>query len=1103
MKNGAKFFVTAMAMLWSVGIAVAQSQTGRITGRITDPSGAAVAGVEVVATDEATGVATKGVSSATGVYAIPFLAPGRYRIEASHPGFKRYERRGVALGTSEVLPLDIELELGSVSETISVEAAAPLLESTTSDVGQFIEAKTVTDMPLNGRRALALVALSAATVWVSYGGEAKPNFSLAGGRTQSQMFWLDGGAGQNMRLGVGQVDIDPPVEVIREFRVVQNTYAAEFGGSAGGLIISTTKSGTNEFHGSLFEYFRNDKMDARNFFAATKPPLRYNLFGGTLGGPIRRNKTHFFGGYEGTRRSTGLVDVLTVPTPEQRQGDFSQTTNAGGALTRIFDPATNQVIGGRNVRQPFPGNRIPASRLDPVAMKLVEFYPLPNRPPTNLAGANNFVGNYARTFTRDNITARLDHAFSDRNRFYARYMFNRDPLRFTSVLPNPIADRNNNSERHQNMILLADTHTVSPTLLTDIRVSISDRTFHNVSQGLGSKGPELLGLRGAPSGAFPTFSVAGIVQLGAGTHERVQIPIRQQQFVNSWTWVRGSHVFKYGAEVRRSTNLDILRPSISGNFSFTTQPTALEGTANTGFAFASLLLGFPNSFSLRNTEPLDRYSFYLAGYFQDDWKVTPSLTLNLGLRWETDTPIIDRNNRMNGFDMRAINPVSGTPGVVRFAGLDGWPREPYSTDWNNFGPRFGFAWKILGSEKTVLRGGFGVMYAHPFDHGVPNLASLGFEKSVSLSTPDNGVTPPFLLRDGVPQVSPSGQALTPAFGAVPVGRPATTNVQFYESSRKTGYSQQFNLGIQRELPGQILLEVGYLGNLSRKLSCANISINQIPPDRLDAIRPAGVFRQAWRPFPQFNDVQLLQPSFGVTNYHAGILRAEKRFSGGLSFLATYTWAKNIDNIDTSPEDLGASQHYSNYYDRRADRGPSGLDIRHRFTWSSVYELPFGKNRKWMRQGAAGRLLGGWSLGAIALLQSGGPFTVTTQTNTTNVFSAGAQRANVLRDPNLPNSAKRLDRWFDTEAFALPEPFTFGNAGRGIVRADGRVNFDFSLVKNFDFTESAFVQFRGEVFNAFNHPDFAPPGSALGGPGFGVVSSATDARVWQLGLRVVF
>jgi hypothetical protein len=1080
--------------LWltAAGALLAQSQTGRITGRITDPGGAVVPGAEVVATEMDTGVPYKGTSSATGIYAVPFLQPGRYRVEVSHTGFKKYERANLDLGTNEVLTLDIELELGRVTETVTVSEAAPLLESSTSDVGQFVDPKTVAEMPLNGRRALALVAVGGATVWVSYGGEAKPNFSLAGGRVQSQMFWLDGGNGQNMRLGVGQVDIDPPVEVIREFRVMHNTYAAEFGGSAGGLIISTTKSGTNQMHGSGFEYFRNDKMDARQFFAAAKPPLRYNLFGGTLGGPIRKNRTHYFAGFEGTRRSTGLVSRLTVPTAEQRRGDFSQTTNAAGALTRIFDPSSNRVVAGRNVRDQFTGNVIPASRLDPVAVKLMEFYPAPNRPPDNRAGANNFVGNYSRIFRRDNVTAKIDHVLHDRNRLYFRFVYNRDPLRFTTVHPNPLSDTNNASERHQATYLAADTHTFTPNLVADFRVSFSARTFHSASPGLGSNGPELLGLKGVPSGAFPTFGVSGIMTLGAGTHERVQMPIRQQQVVNSWTWVRGNHVVKLGGEMRRSTNVDIQRGSISGNFSFSTQPTALEGTANTGFGLASLLVGFPNSVSLRATDPLDRYSYYLAGYLQDDWKIHPHLTLNLGVRWETDTPIMDKNNRMNGFDPTARNPISGTPGVVRFAGLDGWPRNPYGADWNNFGPRFGFAWKPWGSGKTVVRGGFGIYYAHPFDHGVPNVASLGFEQSLNLTTPDNGVTAPFYLRDGVPPLRAAEQKLDASFGAVPVGRAVTTNVQFYENNRRTGYSQQFNFGVQREFRSNLLVEVTYLGNLSRKLSMENLNINQIPPFLVDAVRPAGVNRQAYRPFPQFNAVTLLQGDFGITDYHAGVLKVEKRFSKGWSFLGTYTWSKNLGNLDASAENLGDDQQYSNYYNRRADKGPEALDIQHRVTWSSVYELPL-----------RGRWLGGWSVGAIAIMQSGGPFTVTTQTNTTNVFSSGAQRANVLRDPNLPNSEKSLTRWFDTSAFELPAPFTFGNAGRGIVRADGRVNFDFSLVKNFRFSENAFAQLRGEVFNAFNHPDFGLPGTALGGPGFGVINDSTEARVLQLGLRVVF
>jgi hypothetical protein len=351
-------------------------------------------------------------------------------------------------------------------------------------------------------------------------------------------------------------------------------------------------------------------------------------------------------------------------------------------------------------------------------------------------------------------------------------------------------------------------------------------------------------------------------------------------------------------------------------------------------------------------------------------------------------------------------------------------------------------------------------------------------------------------------VDSSGEALTPGYGAVPVGSAATTNVPFFERNRKTGYSQQFNFGIQREFPGNFLIEVGYLANLSRKLSVANVNINQIHPSLVDAVRPAGTFRQAYRPYPQFSGVTLTQPSFGITDYHAGIVKLEKRYSHGLNLLATYTWSKNLDNIDSSAGNLGDDQNYQDVYNRDLDKGPSGLDIRHRFTWSSVYELPLGPGKRWLRSGPGSRVLGGWSIGAIATLQTGGPFTVITQTNTTNLFSP-SQRANVLRDPNLDPGERTLDRWFDTSAFAEPAPFTFGNAGRGIVRADGRINVDFSLLKNFNFTENAFVQFRGEVFNAFNHANFGLPGHSIGGPGFGVISDATDARIIQLGLRIVF
>lgn len=477
--------------------------------------------------------------------------------------------------------------------------------------------------------------------------------------------------------------------------------------------------------------------------------------------------------------------------------------------------------------------------------------------------------------------------------------------------------------------------------------------------------------------------------------------------------------------------------------------------------------------------------------------MSPALTLNVGVRWETDTPMVDRNQRMNGFDAVALNPVSGTPGVVRFAGQDGWPNRLADPDWNNFGPRFGLAWRPFGRQKTVIRAGFGVFFAHPYDAGVPNQASLGFEKSASLQTPDNGITAPFLLVNGVPSIQLTGAERNAGFGSVRVGQATTTAVTFFERGRRTGYSQQFNLGMQHELRG-ILVEAGYLGNLSRKLANDNVTLNQIPPERMGSAST-----QRDRPFPQFSNVTTQRPSLGVTDYHAGFVKLERRFSGGVSFLASYTWAKNLGNAGPGSDGVGDTQPYQDYYNRRLDKGPSELDINHRFTWSSVYELPFGSDRRWLAANPLRYLVGGWSLGAIAIKQNGPPISLWTQTNTTSAFSAGAQRVNLLRDPNLPASQRTVDRWFDTGAVVAPPAFAFGNSGNGIVRGDGKVNFDFSLIKNFSFSEHRYVQLRLETFNSFNHPNFDLPGHAIGAPGFGVISSADPGRIIQLGVRAVF
>jgi hypothetical protein len=1021
-----------------------------------------------------------------------------------HTGFKRFENTGITLTTGQSLELNVSLELGAVAESVQVTGGAQILETRTSDVGQLVEAKTIEDMPLGDRRSMQMVNIIGGAVFVNYDAGAKPNFSLAGGRTQSQMLWLDGGSGQNQRLGVGQMDIDPPVEVVQEVKILSNNYAAEYGGSAGGVIITTLKSGTNRFRGSLFEYLRNEKLDAANFFAPVqnnrkvKAPLRYNVFGGTLGGPIRRDRTFFFFTYEGSRRFEGATRTLTVPTELQRAGDFSGTRNAAGALVPIYDPNTTRQDGTRFVREPFPNNQIPTARLDPVAVKLMPFYPLPNRAPDNASGANNYRANGGLRLNRNNTTIKLDHNFSDRDRVNLRYLRNSDNRFNASIYPEPAAETVNDNPADQSYYFGSWTRTISPTLVNDFRFNYGTRGADARSKGLDGNWPSKLGLRGVPEDAFPQFNANGVAGLGSGTQRRYSRPFTNLQFVDNLSFIRGRHAFKAGGDFRQSGVTDQLRQSVSGSFVFSLLPTGQPGTAASGNGLATLLLGFPTNFTLRDTPALRRTTWYLSGFFQDDWTVNRHLTLNIGVRWETDTPIKDLDSRANGFDLEQINPVSGTPGVVKFAGVNGWRVLPYNTDWNNFAPRFGFAWKPFASEKMVVRGGYGIAYAHPFDHGAPTSASLGYETSANLQTPDNGITAPFYLRDGVP-VSGRAAELNDSFGAVRVGQAATTAVTFYEVGRRAGYAQHFNLGVQRELLRDTVLEVSYVGNLSRKLASTNISINQIRPERLGP----GV-TQRDRPYPQFSNVSIVFPSFGVSSYHAGLVRVEKRFSSGFNILSTYTFSKFLNNVDEGGAALGnEGTPYSNFYNRRADWGPSTNDIRHRFTLSTVYELPFGRTRRWLKDNPLRYVAGDWSVSCVTTVQSAAPFTVTTQANTTNAFSAGSLRADVLSDPNLPGDQRSLLRWFDTAAFRQPAQFQFGNQGINLVRGDGLTVINIGVLRNFPIRETLRLQFRGEFFNAPNHPNFNLPNAVLGGPGFGVVSAAEAGRQVQLGMRVVF
>jgi hypothetical protein len=753
-------WVSALASVSAI-VAVGQSNTASIRGLVTDSQNASVPNAEVTAVDKGTGQRTKVRTNSAGFYSLPNLPIGAYSLIVHHEGFRTYVRDPITLTTGDVLALDASLELGAVSENVTVTGEAPLVESSTSTVGQLITSKSIEDLPLGDRQTLNVVKMLGAAVVVSVATNATstPSFSLAGGRAEGQMSWIDGGSGQNMRLGTPGIDEDPPVETIEEIKILTSGYAAEYGASAAGVIIMTTKSGTNQYHGSLWEYVRNDAFDAPGYFASVAngqkiaPELRYNVFGGTAGGPIRHDKTFFYAGLEESFRHNGTPVVLTVPTALQAAGNFSQTTNAAGKLIPIYDPSTTTGSGSSATRMLFPGNIIPTSRLDPVAVNAMKYYPLPDQAAANAAGANNFSGNEVLTDYRYNITAKVDHNLRDRDKLTIRYLHNEDNNGVVSVYPIPGADTNTIPYTRQDFFYGAWNHVVSPTQVNDLRYNFETRVNNVKSLGLGGNFPEKLGVTGVSQQGFPEFSAAGFAQLGPSNEHREQYPVNSEQWVDNYSWVHGKHAMKFGVEARLSTDHDVAWATASGAFSFAATGTGLPGNTATGNGLATMLTGFVTGFAQKDTEPLNRSTWYYAGFAQDDWTVNQRLTLNLGLRWEIDTPMVDANNRFNGFNLSAINPVSGTPGVVTFLGQNGLSSQPYHTDLNNFGPRFGFAWKPFHANTTVVRGGFGIFFSHPFDAGEPTQATLGYSLSDSLSTPDNGITPSFYLKNGVPPVA--------------------------------------------------------------------------------------------------------------------------------------------------------------------------------------------------------------------------------------------------------------------------------------------------------------------------------------------------------------
>lgn len=1076
------------ALLFMMGLANAQTGTGVITGVVSDATGAPVPGVAIRIANLETGAAIKTETNEAGVYRVGSLPPAEYSVRAEREGFDTSWRQGVPVSVAQVVSVDLELRVGTATTVLQVESAPAMVDSQSSSAGQLVGRRMVAGLPMPNRAATSLVALAPGVVVIDsgQGAENYPVFSVAGGRARNQNFTLDGA---NVTNAVGltrpQQMTSLPMDAMQEFRVISNSYAAEHGHSTGGIIALSTRAGTNQFHGSLFEFHRNGALDARNFFAREKAPLRLNQFGGTLGGPILNDRSHFFTSWEQTRQVSSVTTLQTVPNSAQQAGDFSGLRNSAGQAVTIYDPATTV---GRE-RQPFNNNQIPLSRFDPVAQAALAYWPEANRT-ASAVGANNYSNNNNSSLTRNILVARVDHQLRPQDQLTLRYYLNDSLIENMGAFGNPASDPEaNTSDARIQSILGSHTHTFSPAVVSDSKVTFFQRKYIDRRYGAGENLAGVLGLTGVSAAAFPNFVLPGYASLG-GQVGRIQTPIRDLQFLESLSWARGRHAYKFGVEHRRGSNNEIRDRSSAGQFQISPLITSRPQVAGTGDALASFLLGEVNAANVNVSDTILSRAYYWAFYAQDDWRVSDRLTLNLGLRWEAELPRRVDGDRQNSFDVAKINPVSGTPGVVTFSGRAGVARPAFRTDRNNFAPRAGFAYRLPFARETVIRGGAGVFFGTTVSNTIGDTASTGFSTSAAFVVAQADLFSALRLRDGFPAIV--RPPLDSAFGAVPPGARPNTAVGFFEPVRPTPLSYQYNLSLQQEVARGVVVELGYIGNVSHHLTGNDLSLNQVQPGLLG---PGD--SQARRPFPQFSNVYWINPAIGNSTYHGGFAKTEKRFSQGLSFLAHYTFSKFIDDVASSNE-YGDPQSYMDAYNRRLDKGLSGSDVPHRVVISALYEVPSFRGRAlWSAA------LGGWKTGVLATLQSGPAFTVTAVANTANAFTAGPLRPNLIRDARLSGSERTLARWFDTSAFAVPAPFSFGNAPRSALRGDSTQQVDLTLSKEFAVTERWKVEARGEFYNALNHATFELPGRVLGSSDFGAVLSARAPRTVQLGLRLAF
>jgi hypothetical protein len=1094
--------------------APAQVATAELGGVVTDSSGAVVQQAKLILTNADTNVVVRELVSGTdGSYLFTLVPPGTYTLSVEAQGFRKLLQTGLTLQTNQRAKLDVTLELGQVSETVSVTAAAALLESQSSATGSVISQQFVSELPLNGRNFVQLAILTPGVNGAGYsvGGtiqsgtrpdDRRPGTEIFsnGNREGSNNFLYDG-VDNNERL-IQLIVLRPAVEGIREFKVQTNMYSADVGRNSGAVVDVVTKSGTNGLHGSAFEFLRNSAMDARSFFntkGTPFPPFRFNQYGFSLGGPVYlpkvyngRNRTFFFVDYEGYRRNTVQSSIRSVATTKIRNGDFSDEVPIYNPLSQRSDPTSATGIR----RDRFLNNVIPQSQWDTPTAKLLQAFPLP----TTNGLLNNYLSNLNLVQNWDQGDVRVDHQLTPNDTLFARWSIQHTtttaPYTFPAVsipgLPNPIGVGNEDSfagpafnpVQH---VVVGYTKVITPTLVNDFRAGFNRFVLDYTGEGFQPGGPNYGNLLGIPnSNAHPLHTLLPVINLNsyAGVGHSRSLPIFRRsntfQYIDNASWTHGAHTLKFGGDVRRRQITEYQTNRGNGRFNFTRGFTTEIGSGTaTGNDLASFVLGYASLIEQDFTLAWVGVRGIETGlYVADDWRVNKRLTVNVGLRWDYYSPFSEVANRIANFDAAtATVKIAGRDGVDQNAGIN--------RDLRNYAPRFGFAYQL--APHTVVRGGFGLFY-NPNGNGGVYLRlqrHVPFGPIYSVSNPDTQIGR--RVSDGfpAPPVVDFATASNPSGGVIGV-------FPNYTSS----YAEQFNLGVQHEIaPWQLVVKASVVGNLGRRLG-TTIDLNQPFPGP-GAVNPR-------RPFfgvrPGLAGISYAV-SDGLSNYYSGQLAVEKRMSKGLAVLFGYTWSHAIDTVAT--EFGGGTGTPQDLRNRNADRGNSAYDLRHRATVSYTYRLPFGKGQRLMNTGtAANLLLGGWQTNGIVIMQTGLPFTPAS--GGANTGGAGGSRPDAVRDATLPSGQRSLQRWFDPTLFGVPALYTFGNLGRDTLFGPGRWNVDMSLFKDFPIREPLILQFRAEAFNAFNHPQFGQPNATIGTGSAGTITSIVgNPRNLQLALRLQF